>query len=201
MSLQSSFIKSKTFLQLPLKNIFHSLLTAIFFQPFLACQNVFSQSLLFHSFFFFPFSFWTLLPCCLSYAVCPFPFILGTRQAYVSLSLFLQLLTNCFHFLTFILSSSLHCLSLLFHQPDIVVQTDTIALDSAKHVLSIYECQIQQIQQRQPGHVTQIRFLLKILLLNSKCRYFLLVLMSAFVFTFQDTMQYNLNYISLLQNS
>lgn len=132
------------------------------FSHFLPVRMYFLSLYHFTVFFFFPFSFWTLLPCCLSYVVCPFPFVLGTRQAYVSLSLFLQLLTNCFHFLTFILSSSLHCLSLLFHQPDIVVQTDTIALDSTKHVLSSYKCQIQQIQQRQPGHVTQIRFLLKV---------------------------------------
>lgn len=49
---------------------------------------------------------------------------------------------NSSPFLAFILLSSLHCLSLLLHQPDLVVQANTIALDSGKHVLSSYECQV-----------------------------------------------------------
>lgn len=78
----------------PFKNIFHNLLTTILFQPFVTCQNEFSQSLLFCSLLYFEPE--LFLP--VAFLMLTVLFILGTMQAFVSLYPFLQLLSNCFHF-------------------------------------------------------------------------------------------------------
>lgn len=110
----------------------------------------------------------------------------STPQQLFSLSL-----TSSFHLLCI-------CLFLILYQPDMVGQAAPLD-ETQENLYSLAINAKYSNDGRQLGPVAQIRFSEKVWLLNSKCTLFFS--MSAFIFTLQVAIQYNINLISLLQNS